>query len=313
MSGKYEITQYSLWYNSEISEEKLYFPKWFKNGIHLVGDIIDSNGDILTLESMRERFHFNPNILDYYRMKKLLKTFVNNHRKELPLSCSRPFIPLHLQVLHKGLKGCQLFYKIFRSEHLKMPNCTLKWSEILRFGYTDPKRVWGFIFKACFKSVVDNQIVWFQYKIINNILNTNQYLHRIKLRSDNICSLCQVSPEDILHMFVQCSEVRVLWNNIENWIKMKLNITLKMDTTMKTIGYCNYDEHFWPLNFVLILSRFYIYQISKKKSTLNIFSLQNIIKERFHQEKYLAQLSGNGNLFQKRWEIWQHLFTDGNQ
>ena len=93
-----------------------------RNGIHLVGDIIDFNGEILTLESIRERFYFNRNILEYFRMKQLINTFINSHKKELQLPCSRAFIPPHLQVLHKGLKGCQ----IFMLEHIKMPSCILK-------------------------------------------------------------------------------------------------------------------------------------------------------------------------------------------
>ena len=44
ISTEQEIAEYCIWNNYNISREKLYFSKWFKKGIHLVGDIIDING-----------------------------------------------------------------------------------------------------------------------------------------------------------------------------------------------------------------------------------------------------------------------------
>ena len=79
---------------------------------------------------------------------------------------------------------------------------------------------------------------------------------------------------------------------------------------METIGYYNYDEHFWALNFVLVNSKYYIYRTAKKNYALNIFSLQRIIEEKFHEQKYLAKINSSSNHFQKRWRIWQYLFTN---
>ena len=81
-----------------------------------------------------------------------------------------------------------------------------------------------------------------------------------------------------------------LWTNIENWIRRNLNIDLKLDVTMKIIGYYNFDEYYWPLNFILLFSKYYIYKSSKRGKSLNIFSLRNIIKDRFHEQKYRNKL-----------------------
>ena len=169
---------------------------------------------------------------------------------------------------------------------------------------------WAKVFKACFKSVVDNQIVWFQYKIIHDILDTKQYLCNVKLITDNMCSFCNMHPETTLHLLSECSYVVDLWTNIENWIRRKLNIDIKLDVTMKIIGYYNFDEYYWPLNFILLFSKYYIYQSSKRGKSLNIFSLQNIIKDRFHEQKYISGINSTLKVFEKGWQFWQHLFTD---
>ena len=66
MKNNYEITQSCLWYNT-----KLYFPDWYKHNIYLVGDVIDPEGNILSFEDITEKYNSKPNILDYYRLRKL--------------------------------------------------------------------------------------------------------------------------------------------------------------------------------------------------------------------------------------------------
>ena len=309
-SCNYDITQSCLWYNSHISKEILYFPKWFKKGIYLVGDLIDSNGRVISLENLNEIYRFNPNILEYYRIKALVKTFVETYKIGQFFPYSRPPLPFHMQFLLKANKGCRNFYKTLGMNCNKLPKCTLKWSEILGIHIEDAKVFWAKVFKACFKLVVDNQIVWFQYKIIHDILDTKHYLDKVKLITDNMCSFCNMHPETTLHLLSECSYVVDLWTNIENWIRRKLNIDLKLDITMKIIGYYNFDEYYWPLNFILLFSKYYIYQSSKRGKSLNIFSLQNIIKDRFHEQKYISGINSILKVFEKRWQFWQHLLTD---
>ena len=65
------------------------------------------------------------------------------------------------------------------------------------------------------KSIIDNDLVWFQYKILFNILNINEYLYKIKISNSNLCRLCGEYPETILHLFAQYNEVKDLWQNFK--------------------------------------------------------------------------------------------------
>ena len=67
------------------------------------------------------------------------------------------------------------------------------------------------IFEAFMKSVIDNDLVWYQYKILFNILNTNKYLYKIKISNSNPYRLCGEYPETILHLFALCKEVQDFW------------------------------------------------------------------------------------------------------
>ena len=67
--------------------------------------------------------------------------------------------------------------------------------------------------------------------------------------------------ETILHLLSECSHVVDLCTNIKNWIRRKLNIDIKLDVTMKTIGYYNFDEYYWAVN-----SYFYLVNIISTKT-----------------------------------------------
>ena len=56
--------------------------------------------------------------------------------------------------------------------------------------------VWEDIFICCFKTACNNNIIWFQTKLLYPLLDTSSYLH--KLHIVDKCAFCG-QPETILH------------------------------------------------------------------------------------------------------------------
>ena len=79
---------------------------------------------------------------------------------------------------------------------------------------------------------------------------------------------------------------------------------------MKILGYLINDQFFWPINFILLISRNYIFQTSRKNSHLNIFCLQKELKRKFLEQKYLAETDTGINLFKTRWGHWEDIFSE---
>ena len=139
---------------------------------------------------------------------------------------------------------------------------------------TSEPNFWTNVYKVCFKSIQDNKFIWFQYRIINNIFDTNNYLNKVKIQDYNTCHLCSYSPETVNHLFAECDKALELWVNVKQWVTNRTSIYLELNDTTKILGYITYDEKFWAANFILMVTRFYIYWCSKKKLDLNIFYLQ---------------------------------------
>ena len=65
----------------------------------------------------------------------------------------------------------------------------------------DIENKWPIIYKICFKCLLENQLFWFQYKILFKILGTKAYLKKVKLSSEGLCGLCSDFEETIEHLF----------------------------------------------------------------------------------------------------------------
>ena len=64
-TGVYFARVFCIWYNTQLSGEALFFPKWYNKGISLIGDIVESTGDIMTLQKIEKTFGFKINFLEY--------------------------------------------------------------------------------------------------------------------------------------------------------------------------------------------------------------------------------------------------------
>ena len=126
------------------------------------------------------------------------------------------------------------------------------------------------IFHSCFKSIKDNSIIWFQYRILFGILPTRYFLRKIKLSESDKCVFCKDQKETILRLFCHCSKVIPIWQNIESWISNKVGIKLKVTDSMKILGYIERNKDYWPINLVILVTKKYIYWCSKKGFMLNI-------------------------------------------
>ena len=96
--------QSCLWYNNQLSDTTLFIDKWFKSDINLVGDIVDSNGVVISLAILQKQYKITINFLDYYRVKLLVKAFIKKKHKSsdiFPYFC--PSIPFHVNILNNSM------------------------------------------------------------------------------------------------------------------------------------------------------------------------------------------------------------------
>ena len=277
-----EPLQNSIWYNSKISDIPLYFPDWFNHRIYFVNDIIDVHGNVLSINQLQTKFNCKLNILNYFTVRSKVTTFLKCHKVVHPCVIDNLSYPFHLKYIIQSQTGCRKICEIYKNlDDTKKPLCESIWEPTIKMDYSDQTNYWPIVYKICFRCVQDNNLSWFQYRILFKILGTKDYLKKIKITEADKCGLCKKSEESIFHLLSLCDQANLIWDGIRQWIKNKIGFDLGFNHTMKIIGYLNMDKHFWPLNLVLLVARKYLYWCSKNNFSVNIFYLQREIKSQY--------------------------------
>ena len=64
-------------------------------------------------------------------------------------------------------------------------------------------------------SIPDNRIKQFKFKLIHNILPTNELLHIWKIKDNPFCSNCKQYIDNYNHFFIDCPLIQTFWNFIQ--------------------------------------------------------------------------------------------------
>ena len=162
--------------------------------------------------------------------------------------------------------------------------------------------------RICFYSIVDNNIKWFQYRILHRIIGVQEALFKYKISDSNICRLCLNSVETIFHLFAECEISNTLWQNLLSWIHSSTGKVIQLDKSVKLLGFLRPATYFWPLNFILLITKYYIFSKARKLEQLNLHQLLNILKIKFLEEKTIAKVNSSSDNFTKNWSEWMSIF-----
>ena len=301
-----DISCTSLWLNKQLGTENIYFIDWFKKGVHVIGDIIKQDGNILQFDEIKTMFGFRPNYLNYLTVRSLVRKFFEKNQISNRFYFCRPHMPLHIRVLLGSQAGSKNIYCVLQQTEGNIFNNELKWNQNLDC----PDIPWRLIYKTCFYSVSDNNYVWFQYRIIHRILGVQDNLYKMRISDTDICRLCGEQKETIIHLFSECSKSTTLWQNLISWINSAISMKIDLNKVDEILGYAKVDGKFWPLNLILLVTRHYIFTCARDDQRLNIYHLQNLIKKIYIEQETLSKINSKSDSFEKNWSIWKNIFVN---
>jgi len=101
---------------------------------------------------------------------------------------------------------------------------------------------------------MENKLRCFQYKVIHNILPTNNKLYKMKLKTSPSCDRCGNSYKNLLHLLCECPRTQTLWQLVIAWWNKKRSETVVLNATDILFGYINQNQIFFkPLTILLLL------------------------------------------------------------
>ena len=292
----------SLWNNPKVSQFQLFLPNWFNKGIISIGDLTYDNGDFLSQNIMKKTYNIKTNFLEFHRVT----TCVNRYMAKLKEKCTKhqkPLLPNQIKVLQKSKKGSKDFYRILNKADLGslFSNYSF-WEEALHINISKDK--WNLIFRICFKTIKNNDIIWMQYRVLYRILGTNDYLFKIKRHIDGTCNFCKQKNETIIHLLVECVSVRRFWSEVSTLIKSKIGLNLPVNACSIILGDLSNNVSNFPVNVIYLTAKFFIFKISRSAGILSVGNFCEYLNK-----TYLAKLEFKHGKFTNTWSSFIALFS----
>ena len=154
-----------------------------------------------------------------------------------------------------------------------------------------------------FKATIYTKLRSFQFKIIHNILYTNEKLHKIGYSDTSSCTFCKKNTETLLHLFVDCENIRPLWNQISDELLQPYGI--KSLSNKDILLGILVEKQNNVINHIIMEAKYYIYACKLEKCLPNYNRLINRLKITESIEREIAWKSERKNTVHVH--KWHHL------
>ena len=141
----------------------------------------------------------------------------------------------------------------------------------------------------------------FQFRILHRAIVLNSHLFHWKIRNDNMCSFCDSAKETLMHFFVECPQVEIMWSQLSDYISQHSGKSIQV--TKATILLNTVDKNASNIaNFLALLLKQYLYRQRCGKKRLQFKEFIAYVKEVEHTEKYIAIKNNKLSKHAKKWQ-----------
>ena len=125
--------------------------------------------------------------------------------------------------------------------------------------YPDTIINWRKVYSLSFRTTLDYKLGEFQYKILNNIVFTNDKLFRFGLSQSPNCTFCNEEPESLEHFLSCCKVSSEFWKEVLSWLKENNIVIESFGEIGLFLGIFEELEDFLLINHVMLSGKYYFY------------------------------------------------------
>jgi hypothetical protein len=169
-----------------------------------------------------------------------------------------------------------------------------QWEQAYRFPYELTKNV---------------KIISFHYKIMHRILACKRNLKTWKIKTNNICDVCENDLDGIEHHLVACPALLKFWDMFFNWWKAIAQMSFPVDTYDLLFGIPNpnNDVTILHLNYLILHALYYIYVNKQKDKSPDLFEFIIDIKNSLEIKQINMESKGQKKQFNSNWAPLQEI------
>ena len=232
-------------------KQSIFYPIWSKQKINKIKDIWDvQNNTFKPLKEIKSILKENRHTAaEYAKIKKLIPTsWLNVLRESINLDISNCLIHNRQLIIdHRKIKinGKEINFSKLKDKDIyqaflypaKAPNCVAKWNSVFTQELTH-KEIFTNLMEV--KDSCSNKVFNIQYKIIHRAIFSETRLKLMNM-SDGLCTLCNVHDETIVHIFLKCPKICMIWIKVQQLIFKIFNLDVEIDENTLMFGF-KYDK-----------------------------------------------------------------------
>jgi hypothetical protein len=199
------------------------------------------------------------------------------------------------------LLDSSVIYSILVSEKVRMPVGMLNWCLDLELSDLQIRTAFTFAHN-CSSSIFDRT---FQYKIATQILPTNDYLKRYRVKDTNVCEKCNLEFDSIEHSLFSCSEIVNILSTFFKFLKDECGVTTNIGMVQYLFGLSGNKN--LGLNHVLLETIFYSWDGNRENNTL-CEQVKYNIKKIIIKEKSVMIKNNQYEAFNIKWDKFVSIY-----
>ena len=295
-----EISNQSLWNNQMIKKQgkTLFIKNLEERGIQNIGDLLDENLSFLSFQDFKNKYNIEWNFIGYTG---LINSISRGWRQSLSQREQRvQNTAFSLEKAMAAASSTKFFYQHLINMKKDIPIKTFqKWSDALqkRFNLED----WNAKNRLIYSSTNDTKLRSLQYKIIHRRYPTKDFLFKIKITDDDLCSFCNNEKETLEHVFYKCKTTRKFQNDLIE----TFDDILEEDSLEFFLMGSNQCGR--AANFIALFQRNYIHLCRYKEGKPDVKNFIGQLKSRLKIEQLAATIGSYREIFEKVWTCHQSI------
>jgi exonuclease III len=306
-----DIRRQCLWFNENISinKEQLNWKVWREKGINIIHDILNNKGDFLSVQEIEQKYNYKCDVMTYNRLKntipqewrRLLKTMkiteeAINFKEEIYVKIGK--INKNINIV-KNKEIYWILVNDIRVESIIMDK--------LQRELNIEEEKCNLVFTMS-RVIRNTKIQAFQFKLLYNLIPTNQYLKRITRSDTDICHWCN-KTDDIAHYFILCTALVPFWNSFTNWCQDMMEEEINFTVVDIIVGILTNTEKYDTINACILMAKWHIYKCKLDHSDACFYKYLCELKYNINIEKSIALKNNKLTEYVSKWQIVENQLT----
>ena len=279
--------EFLLWNNKAITIENssVFWRAWFKRKIIYVQDVLNAEGNFLTLKEFQNKFKIKTNFLYYLQLIAAIPLDLKKKAATIEIPSQEGLNTAKLSssaIATPDLSEmrCKNYYKILSGNGITEPTGIKNWKNNFPDYFTDWEKKFSFIYK----STNDNKLRQFSFRLLHRITTTKKELFKFRLVEDEACTLCLL-PDSIEHTFLDCTVTTAFYSKAISWFNHENDTHITLSSKQVTFNDIPRLTHltYYPrrrLHLFVITLKQYIYACKclDKKPNMQEFQRKVILQ-----------------------------------